>query len=341
MDKRAPLRQFYQDQATNQMAQQQYKERTAQLNELENTVIESIGALIRFLDGKTTKTEVINQLTSISTPDIDKVVEAVSKLDKDILANQLDLKPLVDELRQIKREMSLVPKSLPKFEQKDAVKVTNLSEVKLDTSKLEKLIKDLKLDPTIEVKPTDVQVAAPDLKPLETALKAVVTAIKNQKYPEFPEIPITDLSEVEKKLDESNKHLKDIATRPANTPSSNSPYINSDNKLVNVQLEADGSIPITLKNPDDIGGSSVSTVTSVADTDSSTELLAANTNRKEAVITNDSSAILYVAFGETASATNFTARLQQYGYVQTEYRGQINGIWASDAGGNARITELT
>lgn len=89
------------------------------------------------------------------------------------------------------------------------------------------------------------------------------------------------------------------------------------------------------------GSSSSSSVTSVGDSATNTELLASNTSRKEAVITNDSSAILYVAFGETASSTNYTARLEQYGYVRTQYKGQINGIWASDAGGSARITELT
>lgn len=314
MDKRAGLRQFYQEQASTQMAQKQYQQRTAQLNELENTVIESIGALIRFLDGKTTKTEVINQLTSISTPDVDKVVEAVSKLDKDILANQLDLKPLVTELQQIKREMSLVPKSLPKFEQKDAVKVTNLSDVKLDTTKLEKLIKDLKLDPTIEVKPTDVQVDAPDLKPLETALKAVVTAIKNQKYPEFPEIPVTDLSEVEKKLDESNKHLKDIATRPANTPSSNSPYINSDNKLVNVPLETDLSIPITLKNPGDISGSTV---------------YSKPTDAYELVQYDDSTSSSYEYYLYSDKDANYYVKRVDTNYNYTEFKSSVTPVTGS------------
>jgi hypothetical protein len=91
----------------------------------------------------------------------------------------------------------------------------------------------------------------------------------------------------------------------------------------------------------DTSAPSTSSVTSVGDTTSNVELLAANTSRKEAIITNDSTAVLYVAFGETATATNFTARLEQYGYVITQYKGQINGIWASDAGGEARITELT
>lgn len=188
MDKRASLRQYYQNQATVDKADQQYQQRTAQLSDFENTVIEAFGALIRFMDGKTTKTEVVNQLKSISTPDVDKVVKAVSKLDKDVLANKLDLKPLVAELQQIKREMSLVPKTLPKFEQKDSVKVTNLDEVKLDTSKLEQAVKALKLDPKIDVKASDVQI---DLSPVQNTLLDLLKAVKNQELPEY-ELPFEE-----------------------------------------------------------------------------------------------------------------------------------------------------
>lgn len=125
MDKRAGLRQHFQQEENQAQELEQYKQRTAQLNALEDTVVQAFNALIRFMDGKTTKTEVVNQLTSISTPDVDKVVQALSKLDKDILTNKLDLKPLEQGLNGLKRELSLIPKTLPKIpEAKDAVKVT-------------------------------------------------------------------------------------------------------------------------------------------------------------------------------------------------------------------------
>lgn len=282
MDKRAALRNHFQTEASRATADKQYKDRTKQLDDMENTVVDGFTALIRFLDGKTTKTEVVNQLKSISTPDIDKLIPLLSKLDTGIRDSKLDLKPLVAQLNGIKREMSLVPKTLPKFEQKDSVKVTNLDEVKFDTSKLEKLIKDLKLNPTIEVKPTDVQLDAPDLKPLETALKTVVEAIKNQKFPRFPELPKTDLTKVEKKLDESNKHLKKLVDKPTGGGGggggNGTPYIDSTGKPVNVELEADGSIPVsfspstyktllddtTTSNVTYIGNAPIGTATSAA-----------------------------------------------------------------------------
>ena len=218
---------------------------------MSNTIVLSVTELIKFLDGKTTKTEVVNQLKSISTPDVDKVVTAISKLDKDILSNKLDIKPLKQGLDALKRELSLIPKSLPKIpEQKDAIKVTNLNEVTLDTTALEKAINGLKLDPKIEVKPTDVKVEQTDFKPLQKLLLDVIKAVKAQKYPEFPkiDIPKTDLSKVEKKLDEHKKLLKEIVDKPVGGGGGGgggSSFTDAQGKSVYVTLNPDGSLPVT------------------------------------------------------------------------------------------------
>lgn len=90
--------------------------------------------------------------------------------------------------------------------------------------------------------------------------------------------------------------------------------------------------------------SSTATTTLVADTAVSTQLLAANTARLGASVTNDSSALLYLKLGTTASATDYSAPLMKNGYFETPYgyTGRIDGIWASDPNdGAARITELT
>jgi hypothetical protein len=90
------------------------------------------------------------------------------------------------------------------------------------------------------------------------------------------------------------------------------------------------------------GGAATGTTTSVGDSATSVTLLSANANRRGASIFNDSSAILYVKLGATASVTSFVARLVQYATYEVlrDYTGIIDGIWASDAGGNARITEI-
>jgi hypothetical protein len=251
MDKRAYQRQYYQNEETQSLQSKQYQQRTAQLDEMSNTIVLSVTELIKFLDGKTTKTEVVNQLKSISTPDVDKVVTAISKLDKDILSNKLDIKPLKQGLDALKRELSLIPKSLPKIpEQKDAIKVTNLNEVTLDTKDLEKAIKDLKLDPKIDVASPTVNVDAPNLKPLQDVMLNLLKAVKNQKYPEFPkiDIPKTDLSKVEKKLDEHKKLLKEIVDKPVGGGGGGgggSSFTDAQGKSVYVTLNPDGSLPVT------------------------------------------------------------------------------------------------
>lgn len=80
----------------------------------------------------------------------------------------------------------------------------------------------------------------------------------------------------------------------------------------------------------------------VASSASNVTILASNANRLGATIYNDSSAILYLKLGSTASTTSFTIKMQAESYYEVpfNYTGIIEGLWAS-ATGNARITELT
>lgn len=89
--------------------------------------------------------------------------------------------------------------------------------------------------------------------------------------------------------------------------------------------------------------SSTGTTTSVLDSAVSATLLASNANRLGASIYNDSTVALYLKLGATASTTSFTVKLDADDYYEApaHYTGIIDGIWASDAAGAARITELT
>lgn len=92
------------------------------------------------------------------------------------------------------------------------------------------------------------------------------------------------------------------------------------------------------------GGLSTATLSSVNDSASSVTLLSSNPDRKGTIIYNDSTEILYVALGTTASVTAFSYRLVPTGTLELfgsqNFTGQINGIWANNASGAARITEL-
>lgn len=86
---------------------------------------------------------------------------------------------------------------------------------------------------------------------------------------------------------------------------------------------------------------STANLSNVAGSASNVTLLASNTARLGATIYNDSTAILYVKFGATASTTSFTVKMVADSYYEVPfgYYGIIDGVWAS-ATGSARITEV-
>ena len=86
------------------------------------------------------------------------------------------------------------------------------------------------------------------------------------------------------------------------------------------------------------------TQTSVNSAATDTTILAANTSRIGAAITNDDANDLYLLLGAgTASATNYSVKIPNGGYFEVPfgYAGIIKGIWAADGSGAARVTEFT
>ncbi len=85
------------------------------------------------------------------------------------------------------------------------------------------------------------------------------------------------------------------------------------------------------------------TLANVSGSATSVTLIASNGSRKGAVIHNDSTAILYLKYGTTASTTSYTYKVPADGTFEMPavvYTGTITGIWSS-ATGAARTTELT
>lgn len=86
---------------------------------------------------------------------------------------------------------------------------------------------------------------------------------------------------------------------------------------------------------------STTNTSSVVASATNVTLLAANSIRLGATIYNDSSSLLYIKLGTTATASDFTIRLFPLSYweVPFGYTGKIDGFWAN-ASGHARIGEL-
>jgi hypothetical protein len=84
------------------------------------------------------------------------------------------------------------------------------------------------------------------------------------------------------------------------------------------------------------------TLSNVASSATSVTILATNTGRLGCSIQNDSTEVLYLKFGTTASSTSYTVKMSADAHYEVPfgYTGRIDGIWAS-ANGNARVTELT
>lgn len=206
--------------------------------------------LVQYMDGKTTKTEVINQLDSIATPDVDKVVKALELLDRTVVASRVDLSPLKEAVSELKK----LPKEYPKFpEQLSKIEVTNQVDNTKQFEKLEQAIKGLKLEaPKVDVKVPETKVVTQnvDLKPLQTALLRIVNAIQAQTYPEIPKTDLTTLEkeskETNKKLTEANKNLQKIIDKPmgGGGGGSSSSFVNSAGNLVYPVLTVDGKIPV-------------------------------------------------------------------------------------------------
>ena len=82
------------------------------------------------------------------------------------------------------------------------------------------------------------------------------------------------------------------------------------------------------------------TLANVASSATSVTLFAAAGTVSARAIYNDSTAVLYVKFGATASTTSYTVQLASgayYEFPQPVYAGLVDGIWAS-ANGSARLT---
>ena len=92
-----------------------------------------------------------------------------------------------------------------------------------------------------------------------------------------------------------------------------------------------------------VAAATAATLANVASSASNGTLLASNTSRRGAMVHNDSTQVLYLKYGATASTTSYTVKVPADGYFEfpaPTYTGIVDGIWAA-ANGNARLTEIT
>ena len=237
------LQEIKEEKADKELALQRHDELVKETKQVQGAVVQAFSMLIDYLDKKTTKTEVVNQLTEIGTPDALKVVESVNSLHDTLKTHEnTDLTEVTSILKDVLKEAKQLPKekvdiTIP--EQKDYV--AQFKELTKAINSVEKVVKGQKLiaeAPIVNVPETNVNVEAPDLKPIEDSIssgsKDVVKAVKGIKIPELNTDPI------EKLLKKTNKLLEELPDYMPSGGGSGSSWVATDSNGVPVpiQLEA-------------------------------------------------------------------------------------------------------
>ena len=245
------VRQRREEEARKKAEQDKFEDESEQRLIGKDATILGIQALVEYLENKSDGVTIKNHLKEIGTPDVLKVVEKLEDVKRTIDSKKdVDLSPVLDVLKQVEVQLSTLPRTFPDApEQKEDVRVTNLSEI--DTKSIVEAVNalDLKVDvkaPNITVKPTDVKVQAPDLEPIKLGLQSVVEAVLGIEWPEIPE---TDVKGIEKRLDTSNEHLKKLVEKPVGGGGgggSGTSFKTASGNLTYVETESDGSIPVTV-----------------------------------------------------------------------------------------------
>lgn len=162
---------------------------------------------------------------------------------------------------------------------------------------------------------------------------------------------VVDGSQVTQPISAVSLPLPTGAATSAKQDTGNTSLSSIDGKLTSLgQKNMAGSVPVviasdqsTINVKSTAAAVPTSTRSDVSRSNASQSLLASNASRKGATIFNDAAANLFVKFGTTASSSDFTIRLQSNDYYEVpfNYTGAIDGIWASNGTGAARITELS
>ena len=170
--------------ADQDVTAQQSQQIVQGLAKLDQTTVQAVSALIEYLQGSVTRTEVVNQLDSVRTPDSMKVMSAVN-----------DMHATLKKLK------------IPQTEKNKEVAISNLSTLENKLDGLETAINKLnnkkipapqvKVDaakpPEVTVQPTDVQVDI-DIKPIQKELQKLRESVEKT--------PVEENSLISEKFDE-------------------------------------------------------------------------------------------------------------------------------------------
>jgi hypothetical protein len=239
--------------ASNAAENKQHQERLISDIATQETIVKVARSFVEYLDNHTSKTEVVNQLQHIGTPDAFRVVEAVNELDQTLKDRPLtDLSEIAILLKGLLEQTEKIPKELPEQQEQKFVDYSEqlkqlnsaVTSVKEAVEKQETTVEA----PVVNVAAPSVTVDSPDLKPLTKEItKEFSKAIGTITY---PEIPKTDLTTLETEAKKHSKLLNELVLKRMGGGGGGggrvSPYETNGNPAF-VQLN-NGAIP-TAKRP--------------------------------------------------------------------------------------------
>ncbi|MCK9461415.1 MAG: hypothetical protein M0R80_17430 [Proteobacteria bacterium] len=242
------LKQIYEDKDAKIIAEERHAKTIKSQKIVSDTILGATTSLIRYLEGHTTQTEVINQLESINTPDSLAVIPHIQALDKtmkglkntDLTEVTKVMTSILDEVKNIPKENIEIPepdKQIDYSEQFKALK--EAIDAVGDFVKDQKLISEA---PIVNVPETKINVEAPDLKPLQKDIATVVSAINKIVIPEYK----TDNKAVEELVKKSNELLKKLIDKPVSRGGGGGgivSYVNSAGTAIPVTLTESGEVP--------------------------------------------------------------------------------------------------
>jgi len=218
---------------------------------LQETVVKSFAALVNYLDGHTSRTVVLNQLKEIGTPDVAKVVEALSGLHATLKTHKnTDLSEVTKVMKGILDEAKKIPKEHAKTKEQKFVDYTKQIDGLSKTIKaVEDAVKAQKIKveaPVVNVEAPQVTVDAPDLKPISKEIeKAFKEAVLGIKMPEHKPTDITPMVDEQKK---TNHILENLPLGGGGSGGTGASYVDASGNTSLVELDSDGNVPVMPKN---------------------------------------------------------------------------------------------
>lgn len=164
--------------AADEQSRQRHEDQIMSQIDIQETILQAFKTFAEFMDNRTSKTAVVNQLREIGTPDALVVADEVVRL-KELLAGEDYGKSIMSEMtevmRQVLDEAKQIPKTLPEQEKQIFIDYTDrLIALESRFDELLQAVKDQTTTveaPIVNVPETQVSVEAPDLSPLEKEMK--------------------------------------------------------------------------------------------------------------------------------------------------------------------------